>query len=542
MQAKQKDEKKVAELTEVPSVDRDALSLISEEIARENGVVIYSLSDGTAEAALLDPTNIAALNILRFVEEQSPKVKTIKKHIVGKKVFSDILRNYGTAEKAVSEVVRSFADDDTTAAVKKKKRSSLVQENIQDAPVAKLVNVIINHAIDGRASDIHIEPNEKDYRVRFRVDGILHSSLMFPLDVGRAVVSHIKILSNLKIDEKRKPQDGRFQIQREDGQIDFRVSTMPVVGGEKVVIRVLKKNERIFDLKKLGLVGRNYEILMKRIRETYGMILITGPTGSGKSTTLYSFLRILNEEKRNIVTLEDPVEYYIEGINQSQVRPEINYTFANGLRSILRQDPNVIMIGEIRDSETAELAIHAALTGHLVFSTLHTNNAIGAIPRLIDMGVEPFLLAAALREVVAQRLVRRICRDCKEKISVSPHVIARVRNELEKISPEEIAKYGVNLADGLNFYRGKGCDTCGNSGYKGRMAIYEVIGIGREIETIITEENGSGDAVEKAALAGGMITMHQDGLLKALQGITTLEEVERLTEGTIAIGGDGSDE
>ncbi len=532
----------IEKLDRVPEVDRAALSYISEEIAEENGVAIFALKDGVAQAALLDPSNISALNILRFVEEQSDDVKAVKKYVVNKNVFNDILRHYGTAEKAVSEVMRSFASESKPTTKKRKRKAGFTQESIQDAPVAKLVNVIIDHAIDGRASDIHIEPNEKEYRVRFRVDGILHSSLMFPLDVGRAVVSHIKILSNLKIDEKRKPQDGRFQIQREDGQVDFRVSTMPVVGGEKVVIRVLRKDENNFNLKELGVVGRNYEILMKRIRETYGMILITGPTGSGKSTTLYSFLRILNEEKRNIVTLEDPVEYYIEGINQSQVRPEINYTFANGLRSILRQDPNVIMIGEIRDSETAELAIHAALTGHLVFSTLHTNSAVGAIPRLVDMGVEPFLLSAALREVVAQRLVRRICKECKQKITVTPHVIQKVRAELEKIAPEEIAKYGVNLADGLQFYRGKGCDACGNSGYKGRMAIYEVIGINEEIETIITEENGAGDAVEKAALAGGMITMRQDGLLKALLGITTLEEVERLTEGTIAIGGDGSDD
>ncbi len=532
-------------LTEVPEVDRSALALIAQEIAIANGVVIFALDDdGTAHVAITDSGNINALNILRFVARQREEIAQVVLHDATEEIFSDIVRQYSSAQEAVHDVVRSFNSEEEELKKKSaaRKKHKLTQESVQDAPVAKLVNVIIDHAIDGNASDIHIEPHGKEYRVRFRVDGVLHASLTFPVDVGRAVVSHIKILSNLKIDEKRKPQDGRFKVHRagDKEEVDFRVSTLPVVDGEKVVIRVLRKDNKVFDPKELGLVGRNYDILMERIREPYGMILITGPTGSGKSTTLYGFLRILNEEQRNIITLEDPVEYHIDGVNQSQVRPEIGYTFANGLRSILRQDPNVLMVGEIRDGETAELAIHAALTGHLVFSTLHTNSAIGAIPRLIDMGIEPFLLAAALREVVAQRLVRRICESCKERVSVSPSIIERIREDIAQLPKEEIAKYGVNLNDGITLYHGAGCDACGNTGYKGRVAIYEVIGMDATIQSIITEKNGAASAVEQAALNGGMIVMRQDGLLKALLGITTLEEVMRLTEGSVSIGGDGS--
>lgn len=527
-------------LEKTPEVKAQALLYIPEDIARENNVVIFDLKDGVAQVAMLDIADIKALNIVRFIEEQIDEVTEVAKYVVSKRIFNDILQHYKTAESAVSEVVDSLDDSENARAERRVKRGKvLTRENIADAPVAKLMNVIVDHAINGRASDIHIEPYDNEYRVRFRVDGILHSSLTFPKDVGRAIVSHIKILSNLKIDEKRKPQDGRFNIKLSDGgeQVDFRVSSLPVVDGEKVVIRILKKNKESFNLNDLGVIGRNYEILMKRIRETFGMILITGPTGSGKSTTLYSFLNILNEEQRNIITLEDPVEYFIEGVNQSQVRPEVGYTFANGLRSILRQDPNVLMIGEIRDGETAELSIHAALTGHLVFSTLHTNSAVGAISRLIDMGLEPFLLAAALREVIAQRLVRRICSKCKEQIALSPAIVAKTRAELEMIAPEEIAKYNVDLTQGLQFWHGTGCDECGKTGYKGRMAIYEVIGIDDEIQAMITENN-TGDELTQVALRNGMITMRQDGILKALLGITTLEEVERMTNGSASMGND----
>jgi type IV pilus assembly protein PilB len=292
----------------------------------------------------------------------------------------------------------------------------------------------------------------------------------------------------------------------------------------------------------MGLMGKVKDILVRNIKEPFGIILMTGPTGSGKSTTLYACLDILNKEERNIITLEDPVEYSISGINQSQINPEIGYTFASGLRSILRQDPNVIMVGEIRDSETAELTIHAALTGHLVLSTLHTNSSIGAIPRLIDMGIEAFLLASSLRVVGAQRLVRRICKDCKQEIKITPKILEFLHNQVDKIPEEEVQKYKLSLKDGLHIYKGKGCDSCGNSGYKGRVAIFEALEIDREMKEIISEHNGSEVEVQEYADKQGMISIKQDGILKVLLGLTTLEEVERVTEGSKSIGGEVEDD
>jgi type IV pilus assembly protein PilB len=408
-----------------------------------------------------------------------------------------------------------------------------------------LVQVIIRHAVDGRASDVHIEPIEGKYRVRFRVDGILHSSLVLPDEVGRAVVARVKILSNLKIDEKRKPQDGRFKLEGAEAvgnSVDFRVSTLPVVEGEKVVMRVLDKSQGNFDLMSLGIMGRNYEVMMREIKNPFGIILMTGPTGSGKSTTLYGFLQILNKEERNIITLEDPVEYYVEGVNQSQIKPEIGYTFANGLRSILRQDPNIIMVGEIRDSETAELAIHAALTGHLVFSTLHTNDSIGAIPRLIDMGIEPFLVAYSLRVTAAQRLVRKICEKCNQEKEMPPNITQRIKDTLKNVTTEELKKYGINSLEKLKFYEGKGCEACGRTGYKGRIAICEVLELNESIQQVILENGGSEVKLRDEAEKQGMLTMKQDGFLKVLKGMTTLAEVERLTEGSRTVGGDTEDD
>ncbi|QQS20763.1 MAG: type II/IV secretion system protein [Candidatus Moraniibacteriota bacterium] len=300
-------------------------------------------------------------------------------------------------------------------------------------------------------------------------------------------------------------------------------------------MRVLDKSSGLADLEKLGLSGRNYEILTRKIMEPYGIILITGPTGSGKSTTLYGFLNILNKEERNIVTLEDPVEYFLDGINQSQVKPEIGYTFASGLRSILRQDPNVIMVGEIRDSETAELAIHAALTGHLVFSTLHTNDAIGSIPRLIDMGIEPFLLSSSIQAVAAQRLVRRICEHCREKTVFSEKIIANIREFLVHVPKEEVARYRVDLEKPLTFFSGRGCSECNNSGYKGRVAVHEVLEVTDALRSVISEKSGNETEVKRIAKEQGMTTMKQDGLLKALRGDTTLAEVERVTEGATLV-------
>jgi len=377
---------------------------------------------------------------------------------------------------------------------------------------------------------------------------MLHSTLVIPKTVGMAVISHIKILSNLKIDETRKPQDGRFESTKENGVlssegVDFRVSTLPVIDGEKVAMRVLSKDDRVFDLKKLGLMGKNYKVLSKKIKETSGIILNTGPTGSGKSTTLYSFLKIINKEETNIITLEDPIEYSLEGINQSQINSSIGYTFASGLRSILRQDPNVIMIGEIRDSETAELAIHAALTGHLVFSTLHTNSAISAIPRLIDMGIEPFLLSSSLNAVAAQRLVRRLCDKCKKQFKLPTAVYERVKSSLSGIEESELKEYDIEEPldlDNLRFYKKVGCNDCSNTGYKGRLAIYECVDVDNKLKEVITEKNEV--LLKKVVADQNMLTMRQDGLLKALNGFTSVSEVERMTEGTMSIGGELEDD
>ena len=523
------------------SVEGGVLRIIPEDTARKYRVVAVDRKDDVVKVVIEDPQNIQALNVLRFLA---------RKERVEFEVFSAestlidaILDRYESTERALENVVKTFRSDKKSQETfaKEKQNEGVFSSNYQDAPVAKLVDVISRHAIDGKASDIHIEPIEKEYRVRFRVDGVLHSSLTLPKDVGKAVVARVKILSNLKIDEKRKPQDGRFRRNDGSKKIDFRVSTLPVLEGEKVVMRVLDKDSGLSDMKSLGLMGKNFEIFQKRIHEPYGIILITGPTGSGKSTTLYTFLRILNRETTNIVTLEDPIEYFLEGINQSQVRPEIGYTFASGLRSILRQDPNVIMVGEIRDTETAELSIHAALTGHLVFSTLHTNTAVGAIPRLLDMGIEGFLLASSLRVVAAQRLVRRICDSCKVEQEISDGVKNSIRQELASVSREDLEDYGVDIEQPV-FYKGKGCDRCGHTGYKGRMAIYEVLEVGDDISGMMTQPSLSDTAIAKKAVEQGMIFMKQDGLLKVIKGLTTISEIERVTEGKFAIGGDMSDD
>lgn len=526
-------------LSEVPKkVEKTTISFIPEDAARKYGMVVFAKEGDTIRIAMADPEDFEALNMLRFLAEKEQL--NIEVHLASAETIETLFKQYSGTDRALKEAISSLKKDESIGVSLEsegsaKAVSALDQEVIQDAPIARLVEAIVKHAMDGRASDIHIEPAEEGYRVRFRIDGLLHSSLVFPNQVGRAVVSRIKILSNLKIDEKRKPQDGRFRATQEGKTVDLRVSTLPVVEGEKVVMRVLDKSDNIVDFKKMGLWGRNGEVLRTRIMEPYGIILMTGPTGSGKSTTLYSFLQILNQEERNIITLEDPVEYSIVGINQSQVKPEIGYTFASGLRSILRQDPNVIMVGEIRDGETAELAIHAALTGHLVLSTLHTNSAIGAIPRLVDMGIEPFLLASSLRVVAAQRLVRRVCPDCREKDEITTKLRKRLQETVDALPAAEVKKYDYDPAKGVTLYRGAGCDACGNTGYKGRIAIYEALEVTDEVKRIITDERGNEGKLVLEAKKQNMLSIRDDGILKAFQGLTTLAEVERVTEGSILI-------
>lgn len=526
-------------LKEVPkSIDRDLREYISEEIAKKYKFVPFEKIGNVLKVAMVDPGDFEATNLLRFVAEN--KLIEIEVYQISPEKFSQLVDLYIGPEEMVQKALKSIKGETIKeeaqidgALLLKKQR-----EVLQDAPVAKLVQVILKHAIDGKASDIHIEPMEKDVRVRYRLDGILHNSLVLPKEIGPAVVSRVKILSNLKIDEKRKPQDGRFSVEESGRRIDFRVSSFPVVDGEKIVMRILDKSAGVIEVEKIGVLGTNLEVVKDTIREPFGIVLITGPTGSGKSTTLYAFLRILNREETNIITLEDPVEYYIEGLNQSQIKPEIGYTFASGLRSILRQDPNIIMVGEIRDSETAELATHAALTGHLVFSTIHTNTALGAIPRLVDMGIEPFLISSSLRLVIAQRLIRRVCDRCKaEDDSIPASMRELIERDIKAIPESEVKKYGLDLSKGIKFYKGKGCEYCNGTGLKGRIALFDMVKVDDEMQQVIVKKGLADADLEAQLKKQGLISMKQDGLLKIALGITTLTEVERVTEGSLSVGG-----
>lgn len=539
----------IKKLKEPPEkIDNLAVNLIPQEVARKHGLLFFNKKGNTVQVAMIHPYDTDALNVIRFVAEKEDIEVEI--YEVSQEVFLQMLDAYDTPGEMVKKAVASFQSDNLFEEGESKKEEKKIskEEVLKDAPVAKLVQVIISHAIEGRASDIHIEPTEKDYRVRYRVDGVLHISLILPKEIGPVVISRIKIMANLKIDERRKPQDGRFNLKASENKtnqengaaaeskdIDFRVSTLPVLLGEKIVMRILEKDEELINMNSLGLMGSSLQNLLTAIRETYGIILITGPTGSGKSTTLYAALKILNKEEKNIVTLEDPIEYNIGGLNQSQINPEIGYTFANGLRTILRQDPNIIMLGEIRDSETAELSVHAALTGHLVLSTLHTNTAIGAVPRMIDMGVESFLLASSLRMVIAQRLVRKICKDCKEEIKISDSIKSKIAQEIKDIPPEEIKRYGIEPGSEPHFFKGKGCEECGETGLKGRIAVYEVVPVTNSMRDIITDKLGNESLLTQERNKEHVVTMKQDGILKILKGITTIEEVERVTEGNIGL-------
>lgn len=450
----------------------------------------------------------------------------VKYFIVSPSGFKNAFKQYGAlkqeAEEALAGVFRTVLDVE-----KKPEKAGGVQGIIRSAPVSKMVLVIIRHAIDGRASDIHIEPQVSETRIRYRVDGILHTSLVLPKYIHSAIVARIKVLANLKLDETRKPQDGRIRLNIEGRDIDFRISTLPLFEGEKVVMRVLDTQAQKLTLQDLGFHKHHIAFLEEAIKNTHGTVLVTGPTGSGKTTTMYSLLEMLNKEGVNIITLEDPVEYYIPGVNQSQINPDVGYTFANGLRSILRQDPNIIMLGEIRDQETAELVVHASLTGHLVLTTLHTNNAVGAVPRLLDMGVEPFLLSSTINLVLAQRLARRICPDCKVEDSISDEVVQKIEKEVEEIPKTYLE--GIIIAKPYTLYRGKGCSSCGNKGYKGRVVVSEMFMFDKPMQELVTKGFRSQE-VSLALKQQNFITLRQESLLKALLGQTTLEEVFRVTQ------------
>jgi type IV pilus assembly protein PilB len=511
-------------------VPEDVLNLVPTNVAEHYRVISFDRDQGHLKVGLVDGENFKAIEAIDFLA-QKHRLK-VDYFLISAFSFNNVFNQYKNFNKEISSALAVKAEEDSTKdQLDLKQDESLEFEGIvKDAPVAKIVSVIIRHAIEGGASDIHIEPLAKETRVRYRIDGILHNSLVLPKDIHDAIIARIKVLANLKLDETRSPQDGRIRLVINNREIDFRISSMPLLGEEKIVMRVLDTTRGIFTLDKLGFVGHNLEIIDKNLKKTGGIMLVTGPTGSGKTTTLYSLLSILNREATNIATLEDPVEYFIKGINQSQIRPEIGFTFSTGLRSILRQDPDIIMVGEIRDNETAELAIHAALTGHLVLSTLHTKDSLGAIARLIDMKVEPFLLGSVLNMSLAQRLTRRICTYCKAELELEPtfreQIIKRIKEIPENIIKQSVPDFDINK---VKFYHGEGCSHCGKTGYHDRICIAEIIDVNHDMRNAILAKSGT-LTTEDVQANQPFLTMEQDGLLKATQGLVTLEEIMRVIQ------------
>lgn len=496
------------------------VNFISEPVARKYVLIPFEFDGKTNElsVAMVDPLDF---QIIEFIEKKSGKrihpFMALKDDILG----------------AIDETYSQSLGEDVTAALKetvepevKTYEAGRLGEVIREAPIAQIVSATLEQAIHLRASDVHIEPQAGDTRVRYRVDGILQERLVLPKRLHDAVVSRIKILADMKIDEKRVPQDGRFNFKMGEQEVDLRVSTLPTVHGEKIVMRLLKKSGGIPTLPELGLRGLALKNLEAQIARPHGIILVTGPTGSGKTTTLYAVLSKLNNNRVNIMTLEDPVEYEIPGVNQVQINPAAGLTFATGLRSFLRQDPNIILVGEIRDRETTELGIQAALTGHLMFSTLHTNNAAGAIPRLLDLGAEPFLIVSSLNCVVGQRIARKICPTCKEEYDPQDSVKKDMIDVLGVFGPKDKQ---IRLYRGKGTVTGAACSACGGAGYLGRIGIFEVFPVSVDIARLIATRASMED-IETVAVKEGMITMKQDGYMKALEGITTIEEILRVAQ------------
>lgn len=509
----------------------EVLTIIPEPIARKNNIIAYKKTGTKLEVAMIDPDDLQTLDFLRKKAglEILPRFTT-------KEVIQHALKQY---EQSLEEEFKDLIKEEPGESIKSveesietSKDTEHLKKQAQELPTIKIVDSIVRHAISQRASDIHIEPEEKDVLVRYRIDGILRDAMILPRQIQDGIVARIKILSNLRLDEHRLPQDGRFTIQTGEHKVSFRVSILPVYDGEKIVMRLLVEDSKGFTLEELGFRGAALEKVQKAIRKPIGMILATGPTGSGKTTTLYTAMDIINVPGINISTIEDPIEYRMPRINQTQVKPAIGLTFANGLRSLVRQDPDILMVGEIRDNETAGLAINAALTGHLVFSTLHTNSAAGAIPRLIDMEQEPFLLASTLLLVTAQRLVRTLCPEAKKKYKLSKKELETLGKNIDldrMLQTLKDAKAAAKDAtwSSIEFYRSKPSEDCPD-GYKGRIGIHEVLEVTETIKKMIMERATS-DEIQEQAKKEGMITMLEDGVISCVLGITTLEEVFRVT-------------
>ncbi|MDP2642179.1 MAG: GspE/PulE family protein [bacterium] len=500
------------------------LEYIPQESAEHYKVVPIGVKDGVLEVGAINPNDLEARDALNFISTRVGM--PFKLFLISESDFSMVLEKYkglsGEVTKALSELESELSVNISPEAKVEESKEHSEAKIVEDAPVTKIVATILNYASDGRASDIHIEPTHENVRVRFRVDGVLNTSLILPLKVHSAVVARIKILSNMRLDEKRKPQDGRFSAKIGDRKIDFRVSTFPTYYGEKLVMRILDQSQGMRSLDDMGFSPANLKMMRSAIERSYGLILITGPTGSGKSTTLYAMLKEVDRDHLNVLSLEDPVEYSMDGVSQSQIHPEIDYTFATGLRTTFRQDPDIIMVGEIRDKETAELAIQAALTGHLVFSTLHTNNAIGAIPRLIDMGVEPYLIAPTLVLTMAQRLVRKLCPGGGKPVPVEDSLKLMIDKQFEDL-PEEFKK---QIAFGKEVYEAQATPDC-PSGTSGRVAVAEIVEMDKNIESVILKVPTETE-LYKVARAKGMLSMKEDAILKAFQKVIPFEEVNTL--------------
>jgi type IV pilus assembly protein PilB len=507
-------------------IPKDILQIIPEPIAKKYKVVAFKKTGTELKVAMLNPDDIQTIGFIR--KKTGLKVSPC---LTTENGIENALKQYEQSLKA------EFGDIIEKNAAGVSKDDSL-EKVAQELPVIRIVEALLKHAILQEASDIHIEPDEKEVRIRYRIDGMLHDAMALPKTVLAGIVARIKILSNLKLDEHRLPQDGRFKIDQEGKRIAFRVSILPVYSGEKIVMRLLDESSKGLTLEATGLWGDALEIIHRAIKKPNGMILVTGPTGSGKTTTLYTIMDILNTPKVNISTVEDPIEYKMTRINQTQVNPQIGLSFSQGLRALLRQDPDIIMVGEIRDKETMEIAIHAAMTGHLVLSTLHTNDAAGTIPRLIDMGAEPFLIASTVNVVMAQRLVRKLCSDCRQRFTLNSGTLKSLEEEVDLNRLMKIAEKNkfieADVAAGMDwskvsFYKPVGCERCNREGYKGRLGIFEVMEISEEIAKMVSAKADSND-IEKKAQEEGMMKMIEDGILKAIQGTTSIEEILRVTK------------
>ena len=514
---------------EKESITPDILQIIPEPIAKKYGIIAFEKDGKNLKVAMKNPEDLQTIDFIR----KKTGLKIIPCLTSDESIKAALVQYEKSLKAEFGDIINKNSDD-----VGKGENEEDLEKIAEDLPIIRIVDTLLKHAILQSASDIHIEPDEKEVRVRYRIDGILHDAMTLPRQVLDGLVARIKVLSNLKLDEHRLPQDGRFKIEKEGYKISFRVSMLPVFEGEKIVMRLLDETSKGLTLEKMGLGGEALETVHRSIKRPNGMILVTGPTGSGKTTTLYTIMDILNTSEVNISTVEDPIEYRMVRINQTQVNAKIGMTFAAALRSLLRQDPDILMVGEIRDGETMQIAIEAAMTGHLVLSTLHTNSAAATLPRLLDMGAEAFLIASTVNVIIGQRLVRKLCNECKKEYTLEEKEVKSLKASFDMDNILAMLKKAPELKGVITekstwkniiFSRPKGCEKCSQEGYHGRMGIYEVLEMNEEMGKLVTS-NASSDVIDQKARENGMRTMNEDGFIKAVQGITSLEEVIRVTK------------